>query len=56
MGVESDQEIVQLVGSDLLDLLLPSLEECVALKIFTRQQALEHLGLKIRSSRPRYLE
>lgn len=54
MGVESDQEIVQMVGSDFIDLLEPSLEECAALRIFTRQQALEYVSTKVRMLRGQF--
>ena len=33
MGVESDQEIVQLVGSQYIDLMTPSVEECRSQKV-----------------------
>ena len=41
MGIITDQEIVQLVGSedDILSIFAPSLEECANLKIFTQLQA-----------------
>ncbi len=50
MGVVSDQEIVQLVGSseDILSVFAPSLEECANLKVFTQMQALQFLGGKAR--------
>ncbi len=50
MGVVSDQEIVQLVGSgeDILSSIAPSLEECANLKVFTQMQALQYLGGKAR--------
>jgi DNA-directed RNA polymerase III subunit RPC2 len=53
MGMESDQEIVQMVGRDpkYAGILAPSLQECSALGIHTQQQALEYLGVKVRSSR-----
>ena len=53
MGVITDQEIVQLVGSDekILTAFAPSLEECANMKVFTQLQALEYIGSKIRSSR-----
>ncbi|XP_024402196.1 DNA-directed RNA polymerase III subunit 2 [Physcomitrium patens] len=51
MGMESDQEIVQMVGRDpkYAGILNPSLQECAALKIYTSHQALEYLGSKVRS-------
>ena len=53
MGVITDQEIVQLVGSedDVLSAFAPALEECASLKVFTQTQALEFLGSKIRINR-----
>ena len=53
MGVATDQEIVQLVGSseDILSAFAPSLEECANLKVFTQMQALEYLGGKARINR-----
>lgn len=50
MGVVSDQEIVQLVGSNetILSSFAPSLEECANLKVFTQMQALQYLGGKAR--------
>ena len=52
MGVLSDQEIVQTVGSEehILSTFAPSLEECASLQIFTRKQALEFIGTKTRRS------
>ncbi|KAG0573446.1 hypothetical protein KC19_VG179200 [Ceratodon purpureus] len=43
MGIESDHEIVQMVGRDpkYAGILNPSLQECAALKIYTSYQALE---------------
>ncbi|CAE7902219.1 POLR3B [Symbiodinium sp. KB8] len=53
MGVTSDQEIVQLVGSEpeLQDALAPSLEETLELGILTQAQALEYIGARIRARR-----
>eukprot|EP00882_Tetradesmus_deserticola_P019957 GHRQ01021508.1.p1 GENE.GHRQ01021508.1~~GHRQ01021508.1.p1 ORF type:complete len:289 (+),score=76.60 GHRQ01021508.1:370-1236(+) len=49
MGVESDQEVVDLIGPDeqLAALLMPSLQECKALGVFSQLQALEYLGSKL---------
>jgi len=46
MGVESDQEILALVGSEpgLAVLLAPTLQEAKSMGLFIRQQALEYLG------------
>ena len=54
MGMESDQEIVNLVGSDVLEELLPSLEECSSAKVFTQFQALEYVGHKVRSNKGKF--
>ncbi|KAK6779042.1 hypothetical protein RDI58_025760 [Solanum bulbocastanum] len=45
MGMESDQEVVQMIGRDprFSALLLPSIEECADLKLYTQHQALEFL-------------
>eukprot|EP00123_Amoebidium_parasiticum_P016330 comp23392_c4_seq1/m.38764 comp23392_c4_seq1/g.38764 ORF comp23392_c4_seq1/g.38764 comp23392_c4_seq1/m.38764 type:complete len:1167 (-) comp23392_c4_seq1:231-3731(-) len=53
MGLESDQEIVQLVGSEheFMDVFAPTLEECANLKVFTQQQALDYMGSRIRRMR-----
>ncbi len=53
MGVISDQEIVQLLGSEeeTLSVFAPSLEECASLRIFTQLQALEYIGGKCRQIR-----
>jgi DNA-directed RNA polymerase III subunit RPC2 len=50
MGVESDLEIVQLVGSEpeIMDALALSLEEPARLGILTQMQALRYVGHKIR--------
>ena len=46
MGVESDQEVTQLIGSEgaYTALFAPSLQECKSMGIFTTQQALDWLG------------
>lgn len=50
MGVESDLELVQLVGSEpeIVDALALSLEEPFRLGIHTQQQALQYIGSKVR--------
>lgn len=51
MGVQSDQEIFELVAGDdheYGDAFSINLEECAKLEIFTQQQALEWLGTKVR--------
>ena len=52
MGLESDQEAVQLVGPDpaYASLLAPSLQECANHGIFTQRQALEYCGSKVRAA------
>lgn len=49
MGMESDQEVVQMVGRDprYSSLLLPSIQECASEKIYTQEQALEFLEKKV---------
>ena len=49
MGAESDQEVVAMVGCEeaLANLLLPSVQECKTLGVFTQHQALEYLGSKL---------
>lgn len=51
MGIESDMEMVQLVGSEpeIVDCLSLSLEEPVRLGISTQLQALRYIGQKIRN-------
>lgn len=53
MGVESDQSIMQLIGTDeaIMSLFAPSIEECHRLEIFTQLQAVRYIGSKIRRSR-----
>ncbi|KDP40566.1 hypothetical protein JCGZ_24565 [Jatropha curcas] len=50
MGMESDQEVVQMLGRDprYSALLLPSIEECASLNIYTQQKALEYLEGKVK--------
>lgn len=51
MGMESDQEIVQMLGRDPRygTLLLPSIQECTSEGIYTQQQALDYLDSKVGS-------
>jgi DNA-directed RNA polymerase III subunit RPC2 len=54
MGIETDMEIVQLVGCEpqFCDALAASLEVCNSeCKVFTTQQALEYLGSKVKERR-----
>ncbi|KAJ4966765.1 hypothetical protein NE237_018614 [Protea cynaroides] len=50
MGMESDQEVVQMVGRDpkYAALLLPSIQECADSDVHTQQQALEFLEKKVK--------
>ncbi|KAA8519298.1 hypothetical protein F0562_013554 [Nyssa sinensis] len=52
MGMESDQEVVQMVGRDPRygALLLPSIEECASQNVYTQHQALEFLEKKVKKS------
>ncbi|RLN27867.1 DNA-directed RNA polymerase III subunit 2 [Panicum miliaceum] len=49
MGMESDQEVVQMVGRDPRygDLLFPSIQECASERIYTQQQALQYMDEKV---------
>lgn len=51
MGMQSDQEVAQIIGTDpmYLDSLALSLQECSQKNIFTQQQALEYIGKKVKS-------
>ncbi|CAL8109808.1 unnamed protein product [Orchesella dallaii] len=53
MGIESDQEMTQLIGTEdsIIMALVPSMEECHRLDIFTQQQAIKYLGSKLRQKR-----
>lgn len=52
MGMESDQEVVQMVGNDfrLGLLLLPSIEDCISCGVSNKEQALEYLRRKGQTS------
>ena len=52
MGIESDQEVVQLVGTEfgMPSRYAPSLEEPVRERIYTQRQALRFIGAKIRAN------
>ncbi|KAJ1688603.1 hypothetical protein LUZ63_012758 [Rhynchospora breviuscula] len=45
MGIESNQEVVQMVGRDprYADLLLPSIQECSSERIYSQEQALDYM-------------
>ncbi|KAF6143408.1 hypothetical protein GIB67_029577 [Kingdonia uniflora] len=51
MGIESDQEVVQMVGRDprYADLLLPSIHECATENVFSQQTAIEFLDKKAKT-------
>uniref|UniRef100_A0A673M2L3 DNA-directed RNA polymerase subunit beta n=1 Tax=Sinocyclocheilus rhinocerous TaxID=307959 RepID=A0A673M2L3_9TELE len=53
MGVESDQEIVQMIGMEehVMAVFAPSLEECQKAQIFTQTRALKYIGNKVRRQR-----
>jgi len=53
MGVVSDQEIVQMVGTEdkVMTSFAASLEECHRLGVFTQEQALRHLASKMRQKK-----
>ncbi|XP_058110216.1 DNA-directed RNA polymerase III subunit 2 isoform X2 [Magnolia sinica] len=52
MGMESDQEVVQMVGRDpqYSVLLQPSMQECASERVYTQEQALEYLEAKVKKS------
>ncbi|XP_040936347.1 DNA-directed RNA polymerase III subunit 2 [Gossypium hirsutum] len=52
LGMESDQEVMQMVGADpcYSALLLPSIEECAHIGIYTQEQALAYLDTKVQYS------
>ncbi|CAM9727259.1 unnamed protein product, partial [Phaeothamnion confervicola] len=51
MGMESDQEIVQLVGSEpeIVSAFAASLEEAITSHVYTTEQALTYMGQKMRA-------
>ncbi|XP_063405448.1 DNA-directed RNA polymerase III subunit RPC2-like isoform X1 [Mytilus trossulus] len=50
MGIECDQEIVQMIGSEeeVLASFAPCLEECHRAQVFTQNQALGYIGKRVR--------
>ncbi|KAI3709755.1 hypothetical protein L2E82_39521 [Cichorium intybus] len=53
MGMENDQEVVQMLGRDpqYAALLLPSIEDCASLGIYTQEKALEFLERRCKSNK-----
>ncbi|XP_061415849.1 DNA-directed RNA polymerase III subunit RPC2 [Lethenteron reissneri] len=53
MGVECDQDIVQMIGTEerVMAAFSPSLEECQKAQVFTQLQALRYVGNKVRRQR-----
>ena len=53
LGIEADQELFQLVGTQkkYLEALIMSLQECSIAGICTQEQALKYLGSKVRNSK-----
>lgn len=53
MGICSDQEIMQLIGTDdtALKKMAPCIMDCHNLKIFTQNQALSYIGSKLKVKR-----
>ena len=51
MGMECDQEIASLIGSDIkyLNVLALSLQECSEKNVLSQQQALEYIASKLQS-------
>lgn len=58
MGICSDQEIIQLIGTDdaILKKMAPCLMDCHNLKIFTQNQALAYIGSKLKVKRYKYYQ
>ncbi|GBG88963.1 hypothetical protein CBR_g48573, partial [Chara braunii] len=58
MNMESDQEIVQMVGYDpvLSDLFVPSIQECASLGVFTALQALQYCSSKVKTNRAMWVK
>ncbi|KAK9056091.1 hypothetical protein SSX86_027179 [Deinandra increscens subsp. villosa] len=56
MGMETDQEVVQMLGRDpqYAALLLPSIEDCASLGVYTQHQALDFLDKKRKKSMSRF--
>ncbi|PSN44875.1 DNA-directed RNA polymerase III subunit RPC2 [Blattella germanica] len=53
MGVISDQEIVQMIGTEehIMQRFTPSLEECCKANVYTQNQALRYVGSKTKQKR-----
>ncbi|XP_014670724.1 PREDICTED: DNA-directed RNA polymerase III subunit RPC2-like [Priapulus caudatus] len=53
MGIESEQEIVQMVGTEdnIISAFAQAIEECHKLQVYTQTQALTYIGNKVRQRR-----
>ena len=53
MGVTSDQEIIQMIGSsqEVIGVLVPSIQECSEKKLHSQMQCLEYIGSRTKQSR-----
>ena len=53
MGVETDQELAQLVGTEdeIFENLLPSIEECRKTEVYTQSQAIKYIAGKMKQKR-----
>jgi len=49
MGILSDMEIIQLIGSEFYDMIILSIEEAHSLNVLNREQAIEYIGTKTKS-------
>lgn len=49
IGIVSDQEIIQLIGSDMYDLIILSIQEVHSLNIFSQSQAINYISSKMKS-------
>ncbi|CEO94374.1 hypothetical protein PBRA_000159 [Plasmodiophora brassicae] len=50
MGIETDQQVIQMIGTEHADAFTPCLEDAKSAKIFTAYQALEYIGSHVRVS------
>lgn len=51
MGIETDQEAIQMVGMENLELFSLSIEQARSLGVMTQYQALEYIGKHVRPSK-----